>query len=86
MKHKGNIPLDDIIDIARKMRFKSMARELSGTVKEILGTAFSVGCTVDGQSPYDLTKKIDSGEVTIPVRRSLYIIHYLLIAILVFFV
>jgi large subunit ribosomal protein L12e len=49
------------------MRFKSLARELSGTVKEILGTAFSVGCTVDGQSPVDITHAIDAGEIEIPV-------------------
>ena len=49
------------------MRYKSFARELSGTVKEILGTAHSVGCTVDGQSPQDLCESIDAGEVEIPV-------------------
>lgn len=38
IKHDGNIPFDAVVDIARKMREKSMARELAGTVKEILGT------------------------------------------------
>jgi large subunit ribosomal protein L12e len=59
--------LDDVIEIARTMRYKSFARELSGTVKEILGTAQSVGCTVDGQNPQDLCKAIDAGEVEVPV-------------------
>ena len=67
IKHSGNVALEDIIEIARTMRFKSLARELSGTVKEILGTAFSVGCTVDGQNPKDLCAAIDAGEVEIPV-------------------
>jgi large subunit ribosomal protein L12e len=67
VKHSGNIPFDEIIEIARKMRFKSMAKELSGTVKEVLGTCFSVGCTVDGQSPYDVTQKINDGELSVPV-------------------
>jgi len=49
IKHDGNITLEEIIDIARIMRPRSMARELRGTVKEILGTAFSVGCTVEGR-------------------------------------
>jgi large subunit ribosomal protein L12e len=40
-----------------------MSRELKGTVKEILGTAFSVGCQVDGQSPKEITKQIDDGEI-----------------------
>ena len=67
IKHSSNISLDDVIEIARTMRFKSLARELKGTVKEILGTAFSVGCTVDGQSPKDIQDAIDAGEIEIPV-------------------
>jgi large subunit ribosomal protein L12e len=68
VKHSGNITLDDVIEIARTMRYKSLARELKGTVKEILGTAFSVGCTVDGQNPKDLGDAIDAGEVEIPEK------------------
>eukprot|EP01084_Bolivina_argentea_P038655 71487_1 len=49
--HTGDIAMKDIIDIARIMRPKSMAKEFSGTVKEVLGTAKSVGCTVEGQDP-----------------------------------
>ncbi|KAL1718772.1 hypothetical protein EV715DRAFT_273232 [Schizophyllum commune] len=45
------------------MKSKSLAKELSGTVKEILGTAQSVGCTVDGQPPHDIIEGIDSGDV-----------------------
>ncbi|KAJ3184442.1 60S ribosomal protein L12 [Gaertneriomyces sp. JEL0708] len=66
IKHTGNITLDQVIEIARKMRFKSLAKELGGTVREILGTAFSVGCTVDGQSPQDISEKVASGEIDIP--------------------
>lgn len=47
------------------MRFKSLAKELSGTVKEILGTAQSVGCTVEGQDPHEIIEGIDSGEVEV---------------------
>jgi large subunit ribosomal protein L12e len=64
--HNGNITLDSVIEIARVMRFKSMAKKLAGTVKEILGTCFSIGCTVNGQSPHDLQKEIEEGEITIP--------------------
>ena len=53
VKHSGNITLDQVIDISRKMRERSMARTLTGTVKEILGTCNSVGCTVNGESPRD---------------------------------
>jgi len=48
------------------MRPKSLAKTLAGNVKEILGTAQSVGCTVDGKPPHDIIEGIDSGEVEIP--------------------
>ena len=48
------------------MRSKSLAKELSGCVKEILGTAQSVGCTVDGQPPHDVIDQINSGELEVP--------------------
>jgi len=66
IKHSKSIPLDEIIEIARTMRFKSLAKELRGTVKEVLGTAFSVGCQVDGRSPKDVSDDIESGEIEIP--------------------
>ncbi|XP_065183115.1 large ribosomal subunit protein uL11-like [Sycon ciliatum] len=66
IKHTGNVPLEQIIEIARIMRPRSMARQLSGTVKEILGTAQSVGCTVEGSDAHDVIEQIDQGEITIP--------------------
>ncbi|CAH2089742.1 unnamed protein product [Euphydryas editha] len=65
IKHNGNITLEDVIGIAKIMRPRSMARYLSGTVKEILGTAQSVGCTIDGRPPHDIINDINSGAITI---------------------
>lgn len=45
------------------MRFKSLSKDLKGGVKEILGTAFSVGCQVDGRSPKAISDDIESGEI-----------------------
>lgn len=50
--------MTDVIGIARIMRPRSMSRELSGTIREILGTCQSVGCTVDGEAPHDLIDKV----------------------------
>lgn len=66
IKHSGNVTLDAIINIARILRSKSMAKKLVGTVKEVLGSAFSIGCSVNGQSPADIQKEIDAGTITIP--------------------
>ncbi|XP_026462134.1 60S ribosomal protein L12 [Ctenocephalides felis] len=66
IKHNGNITFDDIVAIARQMRPRSMARELSGTIKEVLGTAQSVGCTIDGRAPHDLIDDINDGTLECP--------------------
>ncbi|KAF5302023.1 hypothetical protein FQA39_LY10493 [Lamprigera yunnana] len=66
IKHNGNISFDDILAIARQMRPRSMARKLAGTVKEMLGTAQSVGCTIDGKLPRELIQEINDGTVEVP--------------------
>lgn len=66
IKHNGNITLDEIYEITRVMRPRSMSLKFSGTVKEIMGTARSVGCTIDGEEPAVLQQKIDDGELVCP--------------------
>jgi large subunit ribosomal protein L12e len=55
-----------MVQIARKMAHKSLAKNLAGGVKEILGTAQSVGCTVDGKPPHDIIEAIDAGDIVVP--------------------
>lgn len=57
--------MDDVLAIARQMRPRSMARQLAGTVKEVLGTAQSVGCTVDMKLPHDLIDEINDGSLEV---------------------
>ena len=71
VKHSGNIPLDEIFDIARTMREKSFGKNLASVTKEILGTAQSVGCRVDGKPPHDIIEAIDAGSID-----GTYYIHY----------
>ncbi|CDO69300.1 hypothetical protein BN946_scf184976.g19 [Trametes cinnabarina] len=66
IKHSGNVTFDEILDIARTMRSKSLAKTLANGAKEILGTAQSVGCTVDGQPPHDIIDQINNGEIEVP--------------------
>ena len=66
IKHNGNVTLDSIIEIARKLRFKSMAKKLSGTTLEVLGTAMSIGCTVNGQDAHEIQAQIQDGTITVP--------------------
>ena len=66
VKHSGNLAFDEIIGIAKQMRPRSMARKLEDTVKEILGSAQSVGCTVEGRNPHDVIVAIKNGEIEVP--------------------
>lgn len=43
-----------------------MAKELQGTVKEVLGTAQSVGCTIDGKPPHDVIDEINNLTLKVP--------------------
>ena len=67
VKHSGNLSMDQVMEISRNMRPRSMARKLKGTVKEILGTCQSVGCTVENQPPHDIIDKINDNEMEIEV-------------------
>jgi large subunit ribosomal protein L12e len=59
------LTLDEIKEIARIMRERSCARELSGVVREILGTCHSIGCMVEGRHPREVIEQIRSGEIMI---------------------
>jgi len=68
IKHTGNITLENVYEVARVMRPRSMAKDFRGTVKEILGTAVSVGCTVEGSDPRELQKQMDEGTLIPPAQ------------------
>lgn len=68
IKHDGDVTFEVVCEIARKMKHRSTARELKGTIKEILGTAVSVGCTVDGSDPKDVQVQIDDGSLVCPAE------------------
>ncbi|XP_012371749.1 60S ribosomal protein L12-like [Octodon degus] len=63
IKHSGNSTFDEIVNTAQQMQHRSLARELSGTIKEILGTAQSVGCNM---FPHDIIDDINNGVVECP--------------------
>jgi len=66
IKHSGSVTMDDIYRIARIMRPRSLAKKFEGTVLEILGTAQSVGCLVDGEGPHDIIDNIKDGSHQCP--------------------
>lgn len=61
-KHTGNLTFEQVKKIAQKMREKSLAREMIGTVKEVLGTCLAVGITVNGKNPKEITAEVIEGK------------------------
>lgn len=66
IKHNGNLEFKEIVDIAKQMRPHSNAKDLKGTVKEILGSCVSVGCTVNGEDPRKIQEQVNDGTLEVP--------------------
>uniref|UniRef100_A0A8C5Y1D8 Large ribosomal subunit protein uL11 n=1 Tax=Microcebus murinus TaxID=30608 RepID=A0A8C5Y1D8_MICMU len=65
IKHNSSdITFDEVVNI-----YCSLDRELSGTMKEILGTTQSVGCNVNGRHPHDIIDDINSDAVECPASQ-----------------
>ncbi|MEM4717170.1 MAG: 50S ribosomal protein L11 [Desulfurococcaceae archaeon] len=60
-KKIGNISLEDIIKIAILKKEQLSAKALKAAVKTILGSARSIGVTVEGKDPLEISKLIDQG-------------------------
>ena len=67
IKHDGNLTIKQIVEISKTMEEagKSLAKTFKGTVKQILGTCFSIGCTVEGKSPKAVQKEVESGAINL---------------------
>ncbi|MDT7876025.1 MAG: 50S ribosomal protein L11 [Sulfolobaceae archaeon] len=63
-QHKkiGNLKMEQIIDVAIKKKPQLTAKTLKAAVKSILGTARSIGITVEGKDPKDVVKEVDTGK------------------------
>lgn len=57
----GDLPIEKIIRIALMKKEQLTAKTLKAAVKTILGTARSIGITVDGKDPKEVSKLIDEG-------------------------
>jgi large subunit ribosomal protein L12e len=63
--HKGNLTLEQVKKIAKLIEEKSLSKTFAGTVKQVLGTCLSIGCTVDKKSPKEIQAKIKSGDIKV---------------------
>lgn len=60
-KKIGDLPLEKIIKIALIKKKQLLAKTLKGAVKCILGSAKSIGITVNGKDPKIVSKELDQG-------------------------
>lgn len=58
----GNLTLEQVISVANAKKEKFLDKTFNNAVKTVLGTALSIGATVEGEDPRVIQKKIDDGE------------------------
>ncbi len=61
----GNATLDQIKKVAEQKKPSLLSYNMKGAVLEVLGTALSLGITVDKQNPREIQNKIKNGEIEI---------------------
>ena len=70
-KKIGDLSLDQVINVVKAKKDKFLEKEFKFAVKTVLGTALSVGVTVEGQDPREIQKRIENGEFDDKVRGEL---------------
>jgi len=60
-KKIGNISIEDVIRVALLKKPELTAKSLKAAVKTILGSARSIGLTVEGKDPKDVIKEVEQG-------------------------
>ncbi|MFB6208183.1 MAG: 50S ribosomal protein L11, partial [Candidatus Nanohaloarchaea archaeon] len=58
----ADMSFEQACKIARMKASDLLGMDLRGAVKEVIGTAQSMGVTVEGEDAYDFQQKIDDGE------------------------
>ena len=67
----GNLTLDQIISVTEAKRDIFLDKTFKTCVKTVLGTALSVGITVEREDPRVIQKRIDDGEYNDKIREGL---------------
>jgi len=60
-KKIGDLPFERIVEIAIEKKPDLLAKSLKAAVKTILGSARSIGITVNGKDPKIVSKEVDQG-------------------------
>ncbi|WP_456368514.1 50S ribosomal protein L11 [Thermococcus sp.] len=57
----GNLTMEQVIKIAKMKIDQMLSPTLKAAAKEVIGTALSMGVTVEGKDPREVQKEIDEG-------------------------
>lgn len=57
----GDLPFEKIVEIAIMKKDQLLAKTLKGAVKTILGSARSIGVTVEGKDPKQVSREVEEG-------------------------
>lgn len=57
----GNLTMEQVIKIAKAKKAQMLASNLKAAAKEVIGTALTMGVTVEGKDPRVVQKEIDEG-------------------------
>ncbi len=60
-KRIGDLKMEQVVKIAKTKLENANTKDLKKVVKQILGTALSMGVTVEGKDPREIQREIDSG-------------------------
>ncbi|MDK2372031.1 MAG: 50S ribosomal protein L11 [Candidatus Korarchaeota archaeon] len=60
-KRIGDLKMEQVVKIARTKLENANTSDLKKVVKQVLGTALSMGVTVEGKNPREIQREIDSG-------------------------
>jgi len=61
-KMVGNVTMEQVIKIARLKAPSLLSHTLKNQVREVVGTAYSCGITIDGHSAREINQMIEAGE------------------------
>ncbi len=60
-KRIGDLKMEQVVKIAKTKLENANTRDLKKVMKQVLGTALSMGVTVEGKDPREVQREIDSG-------------------------
>ena len=58
----GNLSLEQVINVVNAKKEIFLDKTLKAAIKTVLGTALSIGATVEGEDPRIIQKRINDGE------------------------